>query len=472
MVLLSRSTAGLILATVCTVFASHAVPSDIEGGIRKLLGASEKKKISFSLRDGQGKEIFNINGNRALEPASIAKTVSTGCSLNTLGPQFQFETLFGYRGKIEGETLNGDLVIQGGGDPSLVIEDLREVIEKLRFVHGIKKIAGNLVFDVSYFGVKVMKMAEGFDGDNGRSFATDLSAISMNQNSFSLWVTPDHRDLKKTRAVSLPAQVLDLQITNKVKVGGGNSVSVSYDVDNKKATVSGSLEANAEPKGIYRSVGEPFEYYSKLVRRLWNDTGGEWSSTKYSVETQHVPMTLLWKNSSRSLAKILMDINKLSLNMGAEMTLLAAGVSGRGGPPVSYEKSLALIKSCLKNFEIEDGGIVLTNASGLSREAAIKTSALTQFIYQMQKSPYAPEYLASFSLLGIDGTTKSRLTEFAGRGRLKTGSIRGVRSIAGILTTKKRETMTFALIQNGVDANDPHIKKVEDQVIEKILNEY
>ncbi|MBK7963454.1 MAG: D-alanyl-D-alanine carboxypeptidase [Bdellovibrionales bacterium] len=110
------------------------------------------------------------------------------------------------------------MVIQGGGDPSLVIEDLREVIEKLRYVHGIKKIEGSLIFDVSYFGVKSIKTAEGFDGDNGRSFAADLTAISMNQNSFSFWVTADHRNNQKTRAVTLPAQVLDIEVTNKTKL--------------------------------------------------------------------------------------------------------------------------------------------------------------------------------------------------------------------------------------------------------------
>ncbi|MBK7963455.1 MAG: D-alanyl-D-alanine carboxypeptidase/D-alanyl-D-alanine-endopeptidase [Bdellovibrionales bacterium] len=236
--------------------------------------------------------------------------------------------------------------------------------------------------------------------------------------------------------------------------------------------MSGTISSDAEPKGLYRSVDDPYVYYTKLIRRLWTDSGGEWSSKeKYSIEIQPVKMTLLWKNYSRPLAKILMDINKLSLNLGAEMTLLAAGASKRNYP-ANYEKSLAVIKSCLKDFGVVENDIVLTNASGLSREAEIKTTALTQFLYQMQKSSYSAEYLASFSLLGIDGTTKSRLQEYAGRGRVKTGSIRGVRSITGILTSKKREPYTFALILNGVDASDPDVKKSEDRVLEKILQTY
>ncbi|MBL7669660.1 MAG: D-alanyl-D-alanine carboxypeptidase/D-alanyl-D-alanine-endopeptidase [Bdellovibrionaceae bacterium] len=469
----STHTPLLLFLTIllCTTAPLPLYSATIETEIKALLGV-HGKKISFSLRGPDGHEIFNINGDKSLAPASIAKVVSTGCSLNILGPQFQFETFFGYKGKIEGETLKGDLVIQGGGDPSLVIEDLREVIEKLRYVHGIKKIEGSLIFDVSYFGVKSIKMAEGFDGDNGRSFAADLTAISMNQNSFSFWVTADHRNNQKTRAVTLPAQVLDIEVTNKTKIGSSTAVSVSYSPENQKAVLSGTISSDAEPKGLYRSVDDPYVYYTKLIRRLWTDSGGEWSSKeKYSIEIQPVKMTLLWKNYSRPLAKILMDINKLSLNLGAEMTLLAAGASKRNYP-ANYEKSLSVIKSCLKDFGVVENDIVLTNASGLSREAEIKTTALTQFLYQMQKSSYSAEYLTSFSLLGIDGTTKSRLQEYAGRGRVKTGSIRGVRSITGILTSKKREPYTFALILNGVDASDPDVKKSEDRVLEKILQTY
>ena len=452
-------------------FFTLAAPAEkIENEIRSLL-AKQTHQYSFSLRGMDGQELIHINGDKALAPASIAKTVSTGCSLNALGPQYQFETLFGYRGKIEGDTLKGDLIIHGGGDPSLVIEDLREVIEKIRYVHGIKKIQGDLIFDVSYFGVPSLKMAEGFEGDNGRSFAADLTAVSMNQNSFSFWVTADHRNNLKTRAVTLPAQVLNLEVINQTKVGSGNSIAVSYDPSKQKATLSGQIRSDSEPKGIYRSVEDSYEYYTKLIHRLWLDTGGEWAKIKFVIETKSVKSTLLWKNSSKPLAKILMDINKLSLNLGAEMTFLAAGIAD-GNQPATYEKSMVLLKSCLKDFSIDSNGIILTNASGLSREALIKTSALTQFIYRMQKSPYAPEYLSSFSLLGIDGTAKSRLLPYAGRARVKTGSLRGVRSITGVLTSKKQEPLTFALILNGVESNDGEIKKTEDLIIEKILQTY
>lgn len=323
---------------------SFAADSDLSESFKKILG--NKKNISMSLRDSEGVELFNCNGDLALAPASIAKTVSTSCSLEVLGPQFQFETKFGYTGKIEGDTLNGDLVIQGSGDPSLVIEDLHEVIEKLRYLYGIKKITGNLIFDVSYFGVKSLSMANGFEGDEGRSFAADLTPIIFNQNSFSIWVTPDPRDSKKTRAVSLPADVLNVDIANKSKIASLTEVSVSYSPNKLAATITGSMSKDAEAKGIYRSVDDTYDYAFKILQHLWLKSGGEWKNGQFKISSTKVASDLLWNHSSRPLAKILMDVNKYSLNLGAEMIFLAAGAE-KYGRPSSYDKSLMLLRECL-----------------------------------------------------------------------------------------------------------------------------
>lgn len=427
-------------------------------------------QYSFSLRNVRGEEILSVNSGLSLAPASVAKTVSTFCSLKELGPHYQFETLFGYRGKITDGVLDGDLVIQGAGDPSMVIEDLREITEKLRHVYGLKKITGKLIFDVSYFGKNSIKIANGFEGDDGRSFATELTPTPFNQNSFAIWVVPDFSKKGHTQASVMPANILEMSLSNSSKMGDSTQISVSFDTNNDKIKVSGHLGEDDE-KAVYRAVDDYYEYYAKLIRKLFVEAGGQWNSFTYQTEIAPMKFQLLTKYTSRPLAKILMDINKFSLNLGAELVFLAAGAH-KYSRPATYEKSMKLLNECLVQQRIESGAISLTNASGLSREALIKTSALSAFLAEAKKHFYASEYMSSFSLLGLDGTTKTRMKHYASRARVKTGSIRGVRSIVGYVYSQTGEVLSFALILNGTKLGDGEVKSLEDQVLSIVMDTY
>ena len=57
--------------------------------------------------------------DQAIITASTMKTVTSTAALETLGGDFQFETRVLLRGTQVGDTLHGDLVIVGGGDPTL-----------------------------------------------------------------------------------------------------------------------------------------------------------------------------------------------------------------------------------------------------------------------------------------------------------------------------------------------------------------
>lgn len=462
---LVRLRAVILGFTIAIHLSVAAQGEDLQKKITKLFDG-RKGAISLSLRNNEGKEIANFNGDTPLLPASVAKTVSTACSLHELGPNFQFQTDFGTTGKINGGVLNGDLVVRGGGDPSLVMEDLYEIIDKLRFVRGIKKITGSLVFDVSYFGQKSLQFGQGFEGDEGRSFTAELTPTPFNQNSFAVWVSPANSAADLPRVAILPHQVNDLTIKEKVRSGDKTEVGVDYSSREKIVRVSGTIARDAEPKGIYRSVDDPYAYYSRLLRELWVQSGGEWANPKVQFATTPIDFRLLWRHQSRPLAKILMDINKFSLNLGAELVFLAAG-SHMFKPPATYEKSGTLLSQCLANSGFSKSDFVMTNASGLSRQTTFKTTALTQFLNNQLKEFDAPEYLSSFGLIGVDGTAKGFSSKYIGRARLKTGSIQRVHSLAGYLYGPSKQIYSFALIQNDVDIGQA--VALEKQFIEVAL---
>jgi D-alanyl-D-alanine carboxypeptidase/D-alanyl-D-alanine-endopeptidase (penicillin-binding protein 4) len=438
---------------------------ELQSQLHKILG-SLASHSSLSVRDPQGQEWVNLNGKTARAPASIAKTVSTGCSLEALGPQFQFHTHLGFAGKIEGDALIGSLVLYGEGDPSLTLEDIREIIFKLRTLYSLRKISGPLIFDTSYLSEPQLHIGSGFEGDEGRSFATEITPFPLTQNSFAVWAVENPRTGANPFLTSvIPSEVFDFKLKTNIHRGSKSQIAVAYKPGQTQLSIDGTLASN-DAKAIYRSVPDPYDYYNRLLHKLWSDAGGEWELSPARIEKKPVARQELWDNTSKPLAKILMDINKYSLNLGAELTLLAAAKGD--SPSTSPEKATAFLQRCLAEHKIPAGGIQLVNASGLSREARIQASALSQFLNSMLASPYAPEYLSTFSLAGIDGTTKTRLQSLKGHARLKTGSIQGVSSIAGYLTPPNSGSFSVALIMNGVSSSDPKVKKTQDLVLDKV----
>lgn len=429
-------------------------------------------KVAFSLRKESGEEAVQINSEKMMIPASIAKLISTACTLSELGPQYQFDTQFSYSGKVEGNTLVGDLIITGRGDPSFVIENLREVLEKIRFLYKIDHWQGRLVFDSTYFGKNYLSIGEGFDGDEGRAFTADLTPTPINNNAFSVWLVPNIRG-KGGAFGLLPFGTIEAKLDGKIaeakSANAKPAAQISYDPDKKIIQVSGSIGKESEPRGWYRSVRDPYENFYLIFKRLWSELGGQWKKPEYKVEAGRSEKSqLLLTYQSKPLHQILIDTNKYSLNFTAELALLAA-VAKKYGMPVQPEKRKEFISECISKMNAEKDGFVLTNASGLSRESRLQARALTQFLNQYIKEPYSAEFLSTLPLLGVDGTMKLVLQQHPGKARLKTGTLRDVRTIAGYIYDKKGQRYSIALIFNQLGGGPSSTSKSEESLLRKII---
>ncbi|MFM8233240.1 MAG: D-alanyl-D-alanine carboxypeptidase [Candidatus Methylopumilus sp.] len=84
--------------------------------INKILNRSELSKGNYSLyikNISKRKKIFSYNEQKAFNPASVMKLVSTYAGLQLLGPQYQWKTEVLYKGNIKNKHLYGDLIIKG-----------------------------------------------------------------------------------------------------------------------------------------------------------------------------------------------------------------------------------------------------------------------------------------------------------------------------------------------------------------------
>ena len=83
------------------------------------------------------------NGREPMAPASTAKTLTTLFAFDRLGQGYRFRTRVVADGKVSGGRLNGDLVLVGGGDPTLDTEGLAELAQRLRQA-GLREVTGGL----------------------------------------------------------------------------------------------------------------------------------------------------------------------------------------------------------------------------------------------------------------------------------------------------------------------------------------
>lgn len=101
-----------------------------------------------------GKVVYAHNADRALLPASNEKLVVTYAALETLGPSFRMATSVLGEGKLgPAGVWAGNLVLRGGGDPTLDRAGLAALAAEVRAA-GIRRVAGSLVADESWFDAR------------------------------------------------------------------------------------------------------------------------------------------------------------------------------------------------------------------------------------------------------------------------------------------------------------------------------
>lgn len=426
-----------------------------------------KENVGLSIRSLDGAEVFSLNSNKLFKPASIEKTISSACVFETLGTDFKFKTPVMIRGEIKNHVLNGDLIIKGAGDFSLVIEDLKIMIEKIYHLFGIHEITGKLIIDTSYLTNGKIEIFDDFAGDAGRSFSAVLTSLPINHNSFAVWINP-----LDASASLFPFGAVDLKLNVSLKkVPGrlnGSKTNLGYDFEGKKLNISGVVGSEDPPKAYYRASPDPYLSFANLFTYNFGVLGGKFSG-KYALVSSSSGAQELFIHESRSLSRLFIDINKLSTNFGAEMSAVAAASKAYRGKSISGKDLENFVRNCPKVLGMNSEKVILKNASGLSRDSKVSPTELTGLLAQIPNRDYGPEFLSSLSILGKDGTTRHWLKDLAGRARLKTGSIKGVQSLAGYVYSKDSRVYAFTLILNCSSCDIPQWRKDEMEFLRLLI---
>ena len=335
--------------------------------------------------DAKGSELLAQNIDEPFVPASVTKIVTAWLAIEVLGRDYRFETRFYLDDKRV-------LYVRGGGDPFLISEELAPLATELVAAIGKKPITG-IVLDASYYPSNLR--IPGIE-DTGEAYNALNSALAVNFNTvYAVRSGNKVRSAEKQTPIT-PLAIIQFRLRGP---DGSGRISLSQD-----PTVS-------------------LQYAGELIAAFIKRAGG---SVKGKISTGTVPEGLepiYVHRQSRTLSEILVELLRASNNYIANQVFLEIGAHRLGGP-VSLEKSLQVANEMLAAHGLA-AAIHLEEGSGISRNNHFTARGLAKVLELF--APHAD------LLRGHDG------------GMNKTGSMEGIRTLAGYADTSGHGRVRFVI---------------------------
>ncbi|MEP6885772.1 MAG: D-alanyl-D-alanine carboxypeptidase/D-alanyl-D-alanine-endopeptidase [Gammaproteobacteria bacterium] len=466
----------LALFWVMPVAASGAAVATVPSNVTQVIVAQRlpPSAVSFAVIDADsGRLVVSQNPDTPRSPASTVKVVTTFAALDLLGPAYTWHTRAAVRGDLNEGVLDGDLVLEGGGDPYMTLERWWSFARALR-AKGLKTIHGDIVVDDTAFSLPAEDPGE-FDGRPNRSYNVRPNALMVNFQSIEFRVVPDAA-ARRVDIIASPSPA-NLAIENHVHFVAGRCGAAASRVDFKVASAnwdrvefSGALSPHCAERSFARVLLQPSTYAFGTFVELWRELGGEFTG-KLRVEAAPADAQALLSFDSLSLGEIVRLTNKFSSNLMARHLLLSIGEERFGGP-ATLEKGSAALSDWSRERGLDLQNIDIDNGSGLSRRTRISVLQMAKLLSFAYHSRYAPEFLASLPLAGVDGTLRSRMKLTpAGAARLKTGHIDGVSGVAGYVTAASGKTYVLVSLVNHSRADFGAGEPVHAALVKWILDD-
>ncbi|MCS6989765.1 MAG: D-alanyl-D-alanine carboxypeptidase/D-alanyl-D-alanine-endopeptidase [Chloroherpetonaceae bacterium] len=403
---------------------------------------SKQRGFGVLIQTASGVALYSLNSNRLFKPASNIKLITSAVAIEKLKPDFRYRTEFFIDGEIAPDgVLHGNLIVSGSPDPILsgffdqrINDIVLAWIDTLR-ARGISAILGDLILDNSYyFG-------------NDVSLAKQDSYKPLEFFTVANFRNADVKQLSKAR----------VRRYRVIKLKNGKTRKVAY--YRRRARLRKVI---VEPNAYMMEVLMQELQKRQMIARE------EVKKIAYSTTLDRTKWKHIYTHFSEPLSELLKIINKHSDNFYADQLLRALGGELRGDG--SIEKGLDVVRE----FLIYDVGaspdeFYLADGSGLSHANLVTPELLVKVLrYMRARSPHFVAYYESLSIPTVDGTLGGRIHhELAKNIRAKTGSISGVISLSGYLTSRSGQQIYFSIIGNNVGKR--RAKATEDRICKYLL---
>ena len=466
-----RARASVTLFVICLFLLplfARADSSSLPAGVRSALNVRDVPHDSLSIHIEDvdtGEVVLQWLAAEPRNPASTMKLLTTLVALDTLGPAYRWRTNVYALGEISSGRLDGDLMLKGHGDPFLVTERVWQMLRAIRRL-GIDEITGDLLIDDSYFDTGDYDPAA-FDRRPLRAYNVAPNALLMNFKVVRYWFEPNGSKV----TVRLDPTLDNLRIDNRLRVaqapcrGYQRGIAITTNADNDQVTFSGRFPNGCRRYAMDRTVLTHNEFVYGLFKSLWKESGGVFEGGWKNAIASEDDKPLL-SFDSLPLADMITSVNKHSNNVMARQLLYTLSAEVLGAPGTE-SGGREVISTWLTDNKLELGKLAVENGAGLSRESRITAADLAVLLRFAWKQPYMPEYLASMSLTGVDGTLSRRFrnSDLVGKAHLKTGSLDHVTAIAGYLQSRSGRRFAVVALQNFEDIHRGPGEEVQEALL-------
>jgi D-alanyl-D-alanine carboxypeptidase/D-alanyl-D-alanine-endopeptidase (penicillin-binding protein 4) len=418
----------------------------------------------------QGADVYSLNAAKLMMPGSVMKLMTAAAAAEVLGWEHRFETKIVAVAPVDQGVLRGDLIVIGGGDPSISERSdmpgiLRGLARQVREA-GITRVEGGIIghddlFDDNGFG-------DGWTLDNlPYGYAAAVSALEYNEGSVDLVI---HAGAAAGEPVVIEVRPEGggLQIDNKlvtVAESGTGMLTLKRRPGSPRVVIHGQIPAKAQPFVRTASVDNPTAFFvsafrAALVAEGVHVDGDAVDIDDFLAKPDLAGARAVVAHKSAMLRQIAAAMMRVSQNQYAETLLKAIG--GR-------DKA----RNVLTGWGLASDSYVLADGSGLSRYNYVTSDALVGLLRQMRADPkHAATFTGILPVTGREGALSKRLAGTAadGKVRAKTGTVDNVRAIAGYVDTAGGETLVFSMIANNFTVSTSVIDAAADNALVRLAS--
>jgi D-alanyl-D-alanine carboxypeptidase/D-alanyl-D-alanine-endopeptidase (penicillin-binding protein 4) len=424
--------------------------------------------------------LYAVNPGKLMMPASNMKIVTLAAAAEKLGWDYRYETTIAAAGSTDGGgTLQGDLVVSGNGDPSLVAADgmadrvFADWANQLK-QRGIRAISGRVIGDDNAFEEETLGLGWMWDdlaGDDGAG----VGALQYNENALRVTVSPGP-SIGDSAGVSLSVGSSGLTIVNAVTTsaaGAATSIAMRRLPGSMSLALRGSIALGATPSTLAVSVDNPTQFFVSALRAALIANGIDVRGPAVDIDdlgdAPAMRATPIVSYQSAPLSTLAVRLMKISQNQYAE-TFLKSVAAAPGVVPTAAAGWKAA-QAIFARWGVPPGALIQRDGSGLTRYDFVTPDALVIILTHVDRDPRLKgPFEASLPIAGRDGTLSNRMkgTAAEGNARAKTGSMTAVRGTSGYVTTADGEPLVFSILANNYDVPASTITAVEDAIIVRL----